>query len=218
MLSFCVAVAVGYCVGSVPMAYWLVRWKSSIDIRQAGSGNVGTLNSYLVTGSVAVGGVVLLLDVLKGAVAVCLVRWLEPGSFPLASVGGVAAVIGHNFPVWLAFKGGRGLATSAGATLVLAWPIIGVWLVSWGAGYLLTRQVNPANAVASALVLVACLVVPDTYMSSIVQGSDPTGWVRLFGVVLMTVILIRHIQPLKEYVEELRGRSGPARPNDGGSS
>jgi len=156
-----------------------------------------------------VGSVVLLVDILKGAVAVYIVRSLEGASFPLASVGGVAAVIGHNFPVWLAFKGGRGLATSAGAMLLLAWPIVGAWLVLWGAGYLLTRQVNPANAAASVLVLVACLVVPDTYVSAIAAGSDGTGWARLFGAVLMTVILIKHVQPLKEYVEELRGRVRP---------
>jgi acyl phosphate:glycerol-3-phosphate acyltransferase len=214
--SFVLAAVIGYSAGSIPAAYLLVRWRSNADIRRAGSGNVGALNSYMVTGSKFVGGAVLLLDLLKGMAAVLISRWAWPDAFVLDSVAGVAAVVGHNFPVWLSFKGGRGLAPSAGVMIALAWPVVGVWLVLWGAGYLLLRDVNPANAFASVILFALFLILPDNILSAAGPAPNNVVWIRLAGALLMMIILIKHIEPLKEYIGQLRDRSGSAKRSDGG--
>lgn len=218
MGSFFLAAVIGYSVGSLPTAYVLVRWRSKADIREAGSGNVGALNSYIVTGSRMVGGAVLLLDLLKGVMAVLLSRWAGPDAFGLGAVAGVAAVVGHNFPVWLSFKGGRGLAPSSGVMIMMAWPVVAVWLVLWGAGYLLLREVNPANAFASVVLLALFLFLPEDIISAVFPGSEGIVWIRIFGIVLMTIILIKHSKPLMEYLRKLRNRRGSAQRSDGGPS
>jgi glycerol-3-phosphate acyltransferase PlsY len=207
-LSFFLAAALGYILGSIPGAYLMVRWKSRKDIRQAGSGNVGALNSYLVTHSRLVGVVVLSLDLLKGFAAVVAARFLFGGDFAECAAAGVASVVGHNFSVWLNFKGGRGLATAAGVVLALAWPILPAWLLFWGIGYLLTRNVNVGNAIATALLIMGALSVPSSILERAVTGATPTGGVRLFVLLIFFVILVKHIAPVREFVRKRRGERG----------
>src|SRR5512140_1590079 len=110
--------ATGYLLGSFPTAYILVRWKSKTDIRMVGSGNVGGLNSYVVTKSKALAAIVVLIDALKGVAAVLIAPLITGDSFIFMAAAGIGAVLGHNFPVWLRFKGGRGLATAAGVLAI----------------------------------------------------------------------------------------------------
>jgi len=191
-------VFLGYVVGSFPTAYLLVRWKSRIDIRNVGSGNVGTLNSFLVTRSWLVGGIVLAADILKGAGAATIGAWLADGSMLHAALAGIGAIAGHNYPVWLAFRGGRGLAPATGAALVVCWWIVPLWLVLWAVAFAFLRSVNPANAMASGLLLLAGAVVPPEAYENFGGGPD-TGLIRWFTVAMMGVILLRHRDPLKEF-------------------
>jgi acyl phosphate:glycerol-3-phosphate acyltransferase len=108
------ATLIGYLVGSLPIGYLLAHGTSGIDLRRAGSGNVGAANVYRTTGlGVAIG--VLLADAGKGAGAVLL-----GGGGASSVAAGVAAVIGHVYPVWLGFRGGKGVATASGAFGVLS--------------------------------------------------------------------------------------------------
>lgn len=191
-------VFLGYVVGSFPTAYLLVRWKSRIDIRNVGSGNVGTLNSFLVTRSWLVGGIVLVADILKGAGAALIAAGLANGSMLHAALAGISATAGHNYPVWLGFRGGRGLAPAAGAALVVYWLIVPAWLVLWTVSFAFIRSVNPANAMASGLLLIAGAVVPAEAYGCFGGGPD-NGLIRWFTVALMGVILLRHRDPLKEF-------------------
>ena len=144
--SLLLAAVVGYLIGSIPTAYLIVRWKSKVDIRKAGSGNVGTLNSYEVTRSKLVGVLVLVVDLLKGVSAVLLAAAIAPGmGFGASAVGGISAVVGHSFPFWLKFKGGRGLATAAGVLMPLQWLVVLFWGFWWAIGFFLTRNVNVGN-------------------------------------------------------------------------
>src|SRR5512147_2237624 len=118
-VALLLALCGGYLIGSVPWAFILVRLRSNRDIRKEGSGNVGTLNSYVVTGSRKVGVAVLLLDLAKGFAAAEFGRMVGGGDFSTAAVGLLAAILGHNYPVWLRFKGGRGLAPAAGGMLAI---------------------------------------------------------------------------------------------------
>jgi len=206
-LDLLLAALLGYFLGSVPSAYLMVRLKSREDIRKTGSGNVGALNSYLVTRSRLIGIAVLCFDLLKGILAVVAAKLLFDGDFIPAAISGTASVIGHNFPVWLNFKGGRGLATAAGAMLLLAWPAVPTWILLWGVGYILTRDVNVGNAMATLLLIIAALALPPSVIERVVPQAGATGDARLFMAMVFVFILLKHIDPVREFVQSKRMKS-----------
>jgi glycerol-3-phosphate acyltransferase PlsY len=112
-----IAVLLGYLAGSVPFAFLLAR-RVGIDVRNAGSGNVGAANVLRTTGAWR-GIIVMALDVAKGSLAV-LIAQLATGGAAVAALTGAAAIVGHIYPVWLGFHGGKGVAVAAGVFLVLA--------------------------------------------------------------------------------------------------
>jgi glycerol-3-phosphate acyltransferase PlsY len=112
------SVSCGYLVGSIPFAWLLARRLGGVDIRVIGSGNVGAANAYRAIGP-RVAAVVVALDLAKGACAV-LIASRAGQSSGVQAASGVAAVMGHAFPVWLGFRGGKGVATSCGVFCVLA--------------------------------------------------------------------------------------------------
>lgn len=121
------ACILGYLLGSIPFGLILTRLTGAGDLRAIGSGNIGATN-VLRTGRKGLAAGTLLLDLLKGSVAVWLARAYAPGSEGLVAL---AAVIGHCFPLWLRFKGGKGVATTMGVALGLAWPIGLAYAVVW---------------------------------------------------------------------------------------
>jgi glycerol-3-phosphate acyltransferase PlsY len=122
----------GYLLGSIPFGILLTRLFGGGDIRAAGSGNIGATNVSRVAGPLA-GILTLLLDGLKGAAAVWLAARFSSGNATWMTVAGLAALLGHCFPVWLRFRGGKGIATAAGMFLALCWPAglgaIGVFIL-----------------------------------------------------------------------------------------
>jgi glycerol-3-phosphate acyltransferase PlsY len=112
-----VAIVIGYLLGSIPFAYIVGRLKKGVDIRDVGGGNVGALNTYREIGPVYGLGV-LAADIIKGVLAVFVARWLGL-SIEWICVAGFAAVVGHNWPVFLKFKGGKGAATVLGVLVAL---------------------------------------------------------------------------------------------------
>jgi glycerol-3-phosphate acyltransferase PlsY len=157
-LALIVGIAsLGYLLGSIPFGLLLTRAAGLPDIRRVGSGNIGATN-VLRTGRKGLAIATLLLDGLKGAAAVLLGQWLFGGA-PGALIGGLAAVSGHLFPVWLGFRGGKGVATGLGV-LIAASPPVGlaagaVWIVV----VVLARMSSAAAlaAFAAAPVLAALL-------------------------------------------------------------
>ncbi|AYJ85979.1 glycerol-3-phosphate 1-O-acyltransferase [Sphingomonas paeninsulae] len=122
------ALVLGYLLGSIPFGLLLTRIGGAGDLRAIGSGNIGATN-VLRTGRKGLAALTLLLDVAKGAAAVMVARWINPD---YALLGGLAAFLGHCYPVWLRFHGGKGVATLLGIALALSWPVglvyAGVWL------------------------------------------------------------------------------------------
>lgn len=204
LLSLSFAGLLGYLLGSIPSAYLLVRWKSNLDIRRVGSGNVGTLNSFEVTGSKTIGAAVLVLDLLKGIFAVVLSTTFIEGGFWIAGFAGLGVTIGHNYPVWLGFRGGRGLAPAAGVMFALCWPIVAVWGLLWVAGFKLSRDVNVGNAVACLGTLVVALVVPANVLERVLQVEAHAGGFRVFAVVLLGILLLRLVEPVRTYFADRR--------------
>jgi glycerol-3-phosphate acyltransferase PlsY len=118
VLNIVLAVVIGYLLGSVPCAYIAARLARGVDIRRVGGGNVGALNVMREIGTAA-GLSVFLADAAKGSVAVLVAWWLGVPSLWVFAAG-LAALVGHSWPVWLKFRGGQGLATGMGVLLVLA--------------------------------------------------------------------------------------------------
>ena len=143
-----VAVLIGYLFGSVPFGLLLTKAAGLGDVRSIGSGNIGATN-VLRTGSKKIAALTLLLDGLKGAAPVLLLNYF--GGPQASMIAGLAAMAGHIFPVWLGFKGGKGVATSLGVLLGLYWPLGFIFIGAWLALAFTFRISSLAALVTSAL-------------------------------------------------------------------
>jgi glycerol-3-phosphate acyltransferase PlsY len=140
------AFAGGYLLGAIPVGLVLTRLAGLGDIRRIGSGNIGATN-VLRTGRKGLAALTLLLDGAKGAVAVLIAGAWGPDA---AIIAGAGAVLGHLFPVWLGFKGGKGMATSLGVLLAVAWPVGVAACATWLAVAALFRYSSLATLLAIA--------------------------------------------------------------------
>ena len=197
-LPWILAAIVAYLVGAVPFGLLVGRAWKGVDIRQHGSGNLGATNALRVLGK-GVGGLVLLLDVIKGAGPVLLVAALaaEPPPWAGPLVAG-AAVLGHVFPVYLGFRGGKGVATSAGALGALHPAALAVALGVFALVVAVSRWVSLGSLVAS-LALTAAAVALDGPGEAFGAGLPRTA---LFAL-LTVLVWIRHRANLARI---LRGR------------
>jgi glycerol-3-phosphate acyltransferase PlsY len=189
--------AIGYVLGSIPFGLLLTRLAGLGDIRNVGSGNIGATN-VLRTGHKGLAALTLLLDALKGTLAV-LVGYAVGARFGLAVDGsliaGLAAFLGHLFPAWLGFKGGKGVATYIGVIGGLAWPGAVVFCAVWLATALLTRY-------SSASALAASVATP---LALLGLGHLPEALLAL----LMTLLLLwKHAGNIKRLLNGEEPRIG----------
>lgn len=209
--AYVVAALAGYLLGSVPTGFLVARARG-VDIRAVGSGNIGATNVFRILGKPA-GVAVLLVDVLKGLGAVIGVRALPAlfgttatpaGLAQLGMVAGVAAILGHNYTCWLGFKGGKGIATSAGVLLALMPAALGVCLVVWLLVLGLSRYVSLASIAAAAVLPAAVWFT---------RG----GWLLTgLGLALGLLAIYKHrlnIRRLREGTEHRFGRPRTAPAN-----
>lgn len=140
------ALVLGYLLGSIPFGVLLTRWAGAGDLRSIGSGNIGATN-VLRTGRKWLAAATLLLDLAKGAAAVLIVEALWPGNQALAAAG---AFFGHCYPLWLRFKGGKGVATLMGIVLALHWSIGLVYAAVW-LGLLATLRISSVAGMTAAV-------------------------------------------------------------------
>ena len=140
------ALALGYLLGSIPFGLVLTRLGGKGDVRSIGSGNIGATN-VLRTGSKGLAAATLILDALKGAAAVWLARWCCDGFEVHAAAG---ALIGHLYPLWLKFRGGKGVATFLGILIALLPLGAAIFAAVWIGAFLLTRYSSVAGIAASA--------------------------------------------------------------------
>jgi glycerol-3-phosphate acyltransferase PlsY len=186
------ALLFGYLCGSIPFGVILTRLAGAQDLRTVGSGNIGATN-VLRTGSKALAAATLLGDVLKGTAAVLVVLCFAGRNQALAA--GLGAFLGHLFPVWLRFKGGKGVATYIGILLGLAWPAALAFCGIWLAVAAVTRYSSLAALIASAATPAVLLATS--------SGLEPV----LFGV--LTVILwIMHRDNIARLLQGTEGKIG----------
>lgn len=197
MALLLLALVGSYLIGSFPTAYVLVKWLKRVDVRSVGSGNVGATNVSRVAGLKA-GLVVFLVDAGKGLLAVLVIApWLLQPFTPAAQLAcGLSAVIGHNFPLFLQFKGGKGVATTIGV-LLAAMPLVGgIYLLTWVAGFVIWRYVSVAS-------LAAALTIPLAQL--LLHHESPRV---LLGASLALLILVRHRANIARLVQGTEPRAG----------
>jgi glycerol-3-phosphate acyltransferase PlsY len=199
-LALFISIIGGYLIGSIPTAYLIVHLKTGIDIRGAGSGNVGAFNSYDVTQSKRTGIIVGVLDGVKGLVAALVAGQFIGGSFLIQSSALCAALIGHNYPVWLKFQGGRGLATAAGGLFAIGISYTIVWCVIWFVSFKFIKDVLKANVIAIMLTPFVLLIVPSAFIESVMIREISATDYRIFSFIISGIHLLSHRQPIREIV------------------
>lgn len=185
------ALVLGYLLGSIPFGLIFTARAGLGDIRTIGSGNIGATN-VLRTGNKAVAALTLVFDAAKGAVAVVLAGTIGPDLGVVAAFG---AVIGHLFPAWLRFRGGKGVATTIGVLLALHWPTGLAFLATWLAVALVTRLSS-----ASALVAVAAVPI---YLTAFGQTA-----IAPFALILCLIVWASHRDNIRRLLEGREPRIG----------
>lgn len=180
---------IGYLLGSIPFGVIVARMMGLGNLREIGSGNIGATN-VLRTGSKPAAAATLILDAAKGAVALLLARYFAAEG--AAQVAALAAMVGHCYPVWLKFKGGKGVATFLGILLALAWPVGLAACLAWliGAGLSRISSMGGLFSAASSTILI------------VVMGF---GAGYLLSVLLAVIVFLRH----RENITRIRAGTEP---------
>ncbi|MGE4372844.1 MAG: glycerol-3-phosphate 1-O-acyltransferase PlsY [Xanthobacter sp.] len=174
-LAHPLALIFGYLLGSIPFGLLLTRSAGTADIRGIGSGNIGATN-VLRTGRKDLAALTLLGDALKGTVAVLLTAHFLGYSAALAA--GLGAFVGHIFPVWLRFRGGKGVATFLGVTLGLAWQGALAFAIAWLLVAVTTRYSSLAALLASVVTVVTVWLLGDIYVAWLLAALTVLLWLK----------------------------------------
>ena len=181
-------IAFSYLLGSIPVGYLLVRFFKKQDIRTVGSGNIGATN-VLRSGGKGLGAATFVLDVAKGALAVGMGAWLAPMLLPgwpvqnVEALAALVAVIGHMFPVWLRFKGGKGVATGFGVFLVIApWAALAA-IGLFALVFAISRYVSLASILGAASFPI--------FAWFLVHGDKPAFFVAV-QIIVAGLVIVKH--------------------------
>ena len=189
--------SLGYLLGSIPFGYLLVRVTGGGDIRFLGSGNIGATNVARTSGW-SVGVVTLLLDAAKGFFAVWLTAHFSGGNFRIMMYAGLAAILGHVFPIWLKFAGGKGVATALGVFLAICWPAVAAAVALFLLVALFWRYISLASISAAAALplLVYLLYAP---------GHAPPTAISASTLFASVVVIVKH----RDNIERLLAGTEP---------
>jgi glycerol-3-phosphate acyltransferase PlsY len=190
-------VLLSYVLGSIPFGYLLVRARSGGDVRAMGSGNIGATNVARTAG-MSIGVATLLLDAGKGYFAVWLAEHFSGGNIRIMMYAGLAAILGHVFPVWLKFSGGKGVATALGVFLMISWAAVAAAVALFAIVVLFWRYVSLASVSAAAALplLVYLLYAP---------GHAPPAAVTAGTLLAAALVIVKH----RENIERLMAGTEP---------
>lgn len=192
-------IVAAYLIGSIPFSYLVARARG-IDLRKVGSGNVGGANVWRTTGF---GPFVVAasLDILKGTLPTLVALWLLPNHFFAVILVGVAAILGHTFPVFLGFKGGKAVGTSAGVLLAIFPLLVPFGMVAWIIAFLITRMSSVGSLSAAAVVFIAGTAF---YLT----GRIPLAYALFVWIMVLFVVYLHreNIQRLRAGTENRFGK------------
>ncbi|HQY21437.1 MAG TPA: glycerol-3-phosphate acyltransferase [Ignavibacteria bacterium] len=191
-----------YLIGSIPTAYILVKLKYKKNLTEEGSGNIGARNTLDVTQSKSDGVIVLLVDLLKGLLpSLFLIMYSELNReemiIPLTLL-----VAGHNFSIWLKFKGGRGLSTAAGVFIAVDFLIVLIWLAAYFLAEVFVKNVNVSTVIALLILPLAFIIFPGfilNFINPLLTGYNEQAFCLILVISVCTVIILKHIKPLREW-------------------
>jgi acyl phosphate:glycerol-3-phosphate acyltransferase len=187
----------GYIIGSIPTAYLFVRLNAGMDMRTQGSRNIGAFNAYNVTQSKKMGILVGVLDGIKGLLVAFGVGQFFGGSFWIQSTALGGAIIGHNYPIWLRFHGGRGLATAAGGMFAIGICYTIVWCAIWFISSKIFKDILHMNLIAIILTPLVLLLLPSALIEGMMVREVYATDYRIFSFFLSGIHLLSHGDALK---------------------
>jgi glycerol-3-phosphate acyltransferase PlsY len=194
VISETIVIVLAYLVGSIPTGVWVARLHGGGDLRKSGSGNIGATNALRVLGKKAA-VFTLVGDTLKGAVPIGIARTLDLGETAILLVG-LAAIVGHLFPLYLRFRGGKGVATSFGVFLALVPSVAATCLLVWGCGVYFGRYSS-----VGALSAFAALPVATFFWTGKMS-------MVIFALLVSTLVCLRHAENIQRLI---RGTETPIR-------
>ncbi len=197
-MNYIISFVTGYLLGSIPTAYLIIKRSKGLDIRNAGSTNVGAKNAYDVSNSRSLGFLVLGIDFLKGLAAVFIIRSIFPDSFILPMITLIAAVLSHCYNPWLSFKGGKGLATTAGGAVLLLPVLLLLWLLFWIVAYIFKRNILFGNITATILSWAIYITSDDILNKYSLPPAESLTTLKITISILLIIILSRHYDSLIE--------------------
>lgn len=197
-MNYLVIAVISYLIGSIPTAYILLKRLKSVDIRNEGSGNVGGHNAYEVSKSKWIGIIVAVTDFLKGCIAVFIAKQIDPQNFILIGIATLFAVIGHCFSVWIGFHGGRGLATTAGTTILFLPFTVMIWGVLWLIVYLKSKNIHLGNIWATIFTFII-IILSSKILINYSYPQPGSNWeLYIISFLVLSIIFFKHLEPMKE--------------------
>jgi len=193
-------IILSYLIGSIPTSFLLVKFLSGKNIAQEGSCNIGAMNSFEVTGNRFVGVLAFILDAAKGTISVLLVLTLYSFSILPASIALIFTIIGHNWSIFLKFKGGRGLSTAVGGFALINPLTIIIWLLMFAVSRIVVSfNVHINNCVASLLTILLIEKVPNYAIWHLRLAANFTVEIYQFlTFIVCSIIIISHYKPIIE--------------------
>lgn len=191
-----------YLIGSVPTAYLILKLYHNKDITKEGSGNVGAMNSYEVSGSKKIGIIVFIIDFLKGFIPAFILLIFLKYELEFVFLPLTALVAGHNFSVWIKFKGGRGLATAAGILAILNFWTVVIWCGLYAFTYMIKKNVHIGNITATILMPIVLLVLNSQGLKCFQYSKTSADLFIIFCSIICFLIILKHISPILSIIRK----------------
>ncbi len=199
MIEYMIMAIIAYCIGSLNISIFISKKVGGFDLREKGSNSTGATNVLRTLGKKAA-AITLLFDILKGIVAIAVSMIIgnimqETNQELLLQIAGIAVVIGHTFPIFFGFKGGKGVATSIGILLMSNWKIGLICLIFALVLMILTRMVSVGSCAAAILFPVLTLFINDSY-TILTEGKNGNTYF-IYSVLLAVIVLYNHRSNIK---------------------
>ena len=208
-LTYLLIFAMAYLLGSISFSYIFIKKFYDKDLRSEGSGNLGMLNSYEASKDKVLTFAILMLDMTKAIYCIALVNLLFYESYLIGTIiAGIGTILGHNWNIFLRFRGGRGLAPAAGISIVVNFYPLIIWLASWTISKAFTKNIHISNCISSILTIAILWISPlDLIFSFDSWESITPDALRILFTAINILIILSHYKVLIEYKNAILGRS-----------
>ena len=208
-LTYLLIFAMAYLLGSISFSYIFIKKFHNKDLRNEGSGNLGMLNSYEASKDKVLTFAILMLDMTKAIYCIALVNLLFYESYLIGTIiAGIGIILGHNWNIFLRFRGGRGLAPAAGISIVVNFYPLIIWLASWTISKAFTKNIHISNCISSILTIAILWISP----SDLIFSFDSWNYItpdalRLLFTAINILIILSHYKVLIDYKDAILRRS-----------